>query len=1353
MKVIHVSCGPAVNESERKAVARMKERLSSEPGDGLWLLLTNLAFSATHLRQSDEIDIVAVGPPGVRVIEVKHWTAVWVRRHSGLVEDEADRVTEKARKIATTLRKRIHSLPRVDGAFLVTEAAGKIGALEDRAPVRGIRFHTLKTCLDAAGIHEPDVLSLQQIKILGHSLYPGSAVAMDGSLTRMAGYARLALRTPPGERFHRVYSATHISRQERVILHLYDLSADGGSRAEDKAEREWRSLQRLQQHGWAPRVVDSYQDAPGYAGELKFFTLADPAAPSLEERAADAEWNTAARLAFARNAVRALKEFHEANTDGKPMVHRNLTPKTVLVKHDNTPVLTGFELARIPDEVSVAAPAAAKEWGAEVAPEIRAQGLGAADPRSDVWSLCASLAKLFEDREDEDSGAIAEILALGIDDKPEKRSSLSDLDDLLSDRLGEPAPKPPPPSTRFWTEEQVVAFRGDKYRIDARLGSGGVGTAFKVVKLDRETGGDLGVYVAKVARDEQTGKRVRRAYEMARPHLRHAALSNIFEVAPEWRDNGFLALMSWIEGEPLGEQAGLLPILAEDLHRESGEALALEWLRTACEALRVLHDNGLTHGDVSPRNMIVSGVGLVLTDYDCVTKIGEPAPAPGTVSYCSPSCLQGRDAAPSDDLYALAASFFQLLFDREPFRHGGDLAKERGLNWDCSDRSGYPLVSAFLDRATDPDPEKRPATAAEALAMLAPPGHIGSRAEEPEQKAPGDAIDRAEPALPTGPTGEPTERRQNEVEWLRSLLQSYPGSRFGNTETRGLDTEFASETYVETDLEQALYRDIVERRASLVVLCGNAGDGKTALLQHLAERLGLDARTSATRILHGRRDDGLTVRMNLDGSASWKGRSADDLLDEFLKPFRDGPPGADIAHLLAINDGRLLEWIENVEERDGETQLTNNLYEFLENEDASSGSHIRFVNLNRRSLVGGVAPDGATVETGFPDRLMDALYGGGRAVEIWTPCRTCSAQERCEVFRAARVFGPGDLAADEAARDHARQRFFELLQAVHLRGETHITVRELRAALVYVLFGIHHCSDYHAIADGSASAAQPYWDRAFSPESPGRQGDVLRELPRFDPALEAHPQIDRRLLHPPPGEDGAGSPGPDGPDLKSARRRAWFEWPQDAIERATRDPDALGLAGGSHLRRFRDIAITDDDERARLVRELCGGISRLEALPPRALDRPGVVPLRVSPRTPTETAFWVEKSIGDFRLEADIPDGKEYLGRLHRQAFLIYRYRDGREERLRLGADLFHLLLELNGGYQLGDVASDDTFAHLSIFVRRLVQEDYRRMFVWNPMREDTIFRVEATIDAAGAEPRQRLSIARIGRRGGTDGE
>ena len=68
------SCGPTANESESKAFDYLKRRLQSVTGDGEFILLTNLSFSVTHRLQSDEVDIVVIGPPGVRVIEVKHWT-------------------------------------------------------------------------------------------------------------------------------------------------------------------------------------------------------------------------------------------------------------------------------------------------------------------------------------------------------------------------------------------------------------------------------------------------------------------------------------------------------------------------------------------------------------------------------------------------------------------------------------------------------------------------------------------------------------------------------------------------------------------------------------------------------------------------------------------------------------------------------------------------------------------------------------------------------------------------------------------------------------------------------------------------------------------------------------------------------------------------------------------------------------------------------------------------------------------------------------------------------------------------------------------------------------------------------
>ena len=117
MRVTLFPCGPAANESELKAFQHLKARLMSEPGEGTWVLLTNLAFSVTNQLQSDEIDLIAIGPPGVRVIEVKHWAAQWFDTHKMEVGDEADKLTNKARKIGTTLRRLFADLPRVDGAI------------------------------------------------------------------------------------------------------------------------------------------------------------------------------------------------------------------------------------------------------------------------------------------------------------------------------------------------------------------------------------------------------------------------------------------------------------------------------------------------------------------------------------------------------------------------------------------------------------------------------------------------------------------------------------------------------------------------------------------------------------------------------------------------------------------------------------------------------------------------------------------------------------------------------------------------------------------------------------------------------------------------------------------------------------------------------------------------------------------------------------------------------------------------------------------------------------------------------------------------------------------------------------
>jgi len=161
MRVTLFSCGPAANESELKAAEHLKSRLQSTQGDDKWILLTNLAFSVTHQLQSDEIDIVAIGPPGVQVIEVKHWTAQWFDTHSDLVEQDADKVTNKARKIGTTLKKIVHTLPWVDGAILLTQEHSKVKRIAGKS-LRGVRFYTLKDWKGSIGLpraYRPDCVT------------------------------------------------------------------------------------------------------------------------------------------------------------------------------------------------------------------------------------------------------------------------------------------------------------------------------------------------------------------------------------------------------------------------------------------------------------------------------------------------------------------------------------------------------------------------------------------------------------------------------------------------------------------------------------------------------------------------------------------------------------------------------------------------------------------------------------------------------------------------------------------------------------------------------------------------------------------------------------------------------------------------------------------------------------------------------------------------------------------------------------------------------------------------------------------------------------------------------------------
>jgi hypothetical protein len=63
----------------------------------------------------------------------------------------------------------------------------------------------------------------------------------------------------------------------------------------------------------------------------------------------------------------------------------------------------------------------------------------------------------------------------------------------------------------------------------------------------------------------------------------------------------------------------------------------------------------------------------------------------------------------------------------------------------------------------------------------------------------------------------------------------YSQSEAGNGLTRGLENALARNTYVPTKLDRELTAAILNKQYHLVILTGNAGDGKTAFIQKVEE--------------------------------------------------------------------------------------------------------------------------------------------------------------------------------------------------------------------------------------------------------------------------------------------------------------------------------------------------------------------------------------------------------------------------------------------------------------------------------------------------------------------------------------
>ncbi len=266
-----------------------------------------------------------------------------------------------------------------------------------------------------------------------------------------------------------------------------------------------------------------------------------------------------------------------------------------------------------------------------------------------------------------------------------------------------------------------------RYRLEQRLGRGGMGVVYSATDLS------LGRGVAvKVLREELVGnaESAERFEDEARISARftHPHVVTIHDFGVIQGARAFL-VMERLEGTTLRDE------LASRGRFEPPRALAV--MRGVCSAVESAHRRNLVHRDLKPENVFLArndgvetpkildfGIAKVLSESGGAGELRETGVGVmlGTPQYMAPEQLRGEAPAPSWDVWALAVITCEMLTGRHPFASLAFGLSSSGAPTAVAavarDSESDPAWQPYLTRWLSVEPAGRPATAAAFFAEL-----------------------------------------------------------------------------------------------------------------------------------------------------------------------------------------------------------------------------------------------------------------------------------------------------------------------------------------------------------------------------------------------------------------------------------------------------------------------------------------------------------------------------------------------------------------------------------------------------------------------------------------------------------
>ncbi len=272
----------------------------------------------------------------------------------------------------------------------------------------------------------------------------------------------------------------------------------------------------------------------------------------------------------------------------------------------------------------------------------------------------------------------------------------------------------------------VGTLLSQRYRLDAKVGSGGMSTVYRAFDTVLERQVAIKLMHREIAGDSDQLERFRREAR-AVAQLNHPHVVGVIDAGEERGedDDGFSTpyiVFEYVEGETL-----------KDRIRRNGRLPVSEAIAYAIEIARALgcaHDSQIVHRDVKPQNVLVDEEGAAkVTDFGIARSLAQEGLTAdgrvlGTTDYVSPEQALGHAVSGQSDLYSLGVVLFEMLTGDVPFKGDNQVAVAmKHVREDLPDvQVRRPEVSAalaaVLDRATAKELDRRYPDAAAMIADL-----------------------------------------------------------------------------------------------------------------------------------------------------------------------------------------------------------------------------------------------------------------------------------------------------------------------------------------------------------------------------------------------------------------------------------------------------------------------------------------------------------------------------------------------------------------------------------------------------------------------------------------------------------